>query len=240
MMLSSIFAVLWLLCGLVAVVSMLQMLGGAKRPAGEPVDGEPDAGRKSAAAALRAAWGSPRGLRWTHRVSGGLFSAGYVIFLLVMVPRYQANGPLLPCPFVVHAYLGAALLPLLLVKHMVVRLFKKYYPALPYLGVTMLVVAAGIVSLTGAHYLLLWAKGPSVQVNPVDGERTVSAALGQELLHSKCARCHSLQPVYIYRKTEGEWRLTLKRMADKQRGLVSGSQADHIVGFLKAELGAVD
>ena len=212
-MLSSVLAVLWALCGLIAVLAMLVLLGGKGADAMRPV------------------------LRWTHRILGGIFSLGYVGFLVLMIPKYRANAPLLPSPLTVHAYLGVALFPLLLVKHLVVRMFKKYYPALPYLGVIIFVIAFTLVGMTGGHNALLWAKGPKATVKAGDGQREVSVALGRDLLHSKCARCHRLRPTYIYRKSEDEWRQTVDRMRGKDRGLITSDQADHIVGFLAAELG---
>ena len=214
MILSSTLALVWLGCGLVAVVTMLAVLGGK---------GE--------------AWGGAKRLRWVHRFFGFAFSLGYVGFLIYMLPRYQANGPLLATRFVLHAYLGMALLGLLLVKHMVVRLFKKFYPALPYLGALMFTVALGVAGLTGLNNLLLWAKGPLVVVKTDRGPRWVSVALGRDVLHHKCARCHTLQPTYLYRKSEAEWRLTVKRMGAKQPGLLLPSHADYMVGYLAAELG---
>ena len=213
MILSSVLAILWALCGLIATLSMLTMLGGKVASTARPA------------------------LRWVHRIFGGVFTIGYVVFGIVMIPKYQSNAPLLPSPFVLHAYLGAALLPLLIVKHLVVRIFKKYYVALPYLGIAILVAAFALVALTGGHYALLAAKGPGVSVQSGSGQRQVSVALGRDLLASKCSRCHSLQPTYIYRKVEAEWRNTVKRMMQHDPPLTTSDQADHIVGYLVAELG---
>jgi len=213
MLANSMLAVLWLLCGFIAVLAMLRLLGGKGTLLG------------------------PRPLRWIHRVFGGIFSLGYVAFLVVMIRKYQGNAPLLPTPLAIHAYLGAVLFPLLLVKHLIVRVFKKYMTALPYLGVIMFTLAFTFVSLTGIHSLLLSAKGPKVTVKSGNTQRTVSVGLGRYLLHNKCVRCHSLQPTYLYRKSEDEWRQTTVRMREKDRGLMTADQVDYIVGYLKTELG---
>ena len=241
MLTTSVLSILWLLCGLVAVLAMLQQLGGRETPPKKTEEEEP--GQTQPASpfdALSDLWNDPKVLRRVHRISGGIFSLGYVLFLLNMVPKYQNNSPLLPSPFTIHAYLGAALFPLLLVKHLVIRVFKKHYTALPYLGVLILTVAVGTVSLTGGHYVLLWLRGPSTKVVSEGEKRKVSVAMGRDLLHSKCARCHPLRPTYLYRNTEDGWRLTVQRMADKRPGLCSRKQVNYIVGFLKAELGPVD
>ena len=240
MLTTSILSILWLFCGLVAVLAMLQQLGGRKAPPKKTEDEPDQTPPASPLDILSDVWNNPKVLRWVHRIAGGIFSVGYLLFLLNMVPKYQNNSPLLPSPFTIHAYLGAILFPLLLVKHLVIRVFKKYYTALPYLGVLILTVAVGIVSLTGGHYFLLWLRGPSTKVVSGGKKHKVSVAMGRDLLHSKCARCHPLRPTYLYRNTEDGWRLTVQRMADKRPGLCSRKQINYIVGFLKAELGPVD
>ena len=215
-MISSALSVLWLLCGLVTVLTMMSLLGRTGKAEGA------------------------RYLRTTHRTFGWLFSAGYVAFLVIMIPKLTSNGPLLPTPLATHAALGLALFPLLLVKHLVVRVFKKYFPALPYLGVILFTIAFIVVGFTGLQRMVLWAEGPMVKIRSGDAERTVSAAVGRDLVQSKCGRCHALKPVYLYRKTEDEWRLTVNRMRAKDPGLTTGWQADPIVGYLANELGPVD
>ena len=52
--------------------------------------------------------------------------------------------------------------------------------------------------------------------------------------------CHSLKPVYLYRKSEQEWRLTVNRMVAKDTGSATECQADSIVGYLASALGPVN
>jgi len=215
-MISSILSVLWLLCGLLAVLTMMSLMGRAGKSEGA------------------------QSLRTSHRIVGWCFTAGYVAFLVIMIPKLTSNGPLLPTPLVTHAALGLLLFPLLLVKHLVVRFFKKYFPALPYLGVILFTTAFVVVGLTGLHRMVLWAEGPTVTIQSGDEQRTVSAAVGRNLLQSKCARCHSLKQIYLYRKSEEEWRLTVARMRAKDPGLTTECQADSILGYLASELGPLN
>jgi hypothetical protein len=141
-------------------------------------------------------------------------------------------------PYVTHAYLGLALLPLLLIKLLVVRVFKKYHPALPYLGVILFTAAFTLVGFTGLQRAILWAKGPRITIQQEEGTRNVSTAVGREILHYKCARCHGLKASYVFRKTEDDWRVTVERMAQKDRGLITGCQVDSIVGYLSSEQGS--
>jgi hypothetical protein len=215
-MTSSIFSVLWLLCGLLAVLTMMSLLGRVGKSEGA------------------------RNMRTIHRTFGWIFSAGYVVFLVMMIPELTSNGPLLPAPLVTHATLGFVLFSLLLIKHLIVRIFKKYYPVLPHLGVIIFTVAFVVVAFTGLQRLLLWAEGPMVTIQSGDEQRKVSAAVGRNLLHDKCSRCHPLKPVYLYRKAEDEWRLTVSRMRAKDPGLTKERQVEHIVGYLAHHLGPVN
>ncbi|NOZ21216.1 MAG: hypothetical protein GXP25_09010 [Planctomycetes bacterium] len=212
----SILSLLWLLCGFAAVVAMLLRLGS------------------------RAAWAKSPMILWAHRILGGSFVIGYIIFLICMIGLYQVNAPRLPLPLALHAYLGVLLLPILLLKELIVRFFKRYFTALPYVGMVIFCVAFLVVAFTGGHYTVLWLKGPTAKVTR-DGKRhKVSVALGREILHNKCAQCHELKLPYLYHRTEDEWRNTVTRMSRKDPGLVSPKQADAMVGYLKKELGAAE
>jgi hypothetical protein len=209
MLASSIGSIFWLLCGLVAVFSMLRLLGG--KPGETP--------RKK--------------LLWSHRLLGGIFSVIYLVFALAMIHKYQANSPRLLPNIAVHAFLAMALFPLLLAKHYIVRFAKRYYPALPYIGLTVFVMAFVIASTTGINHILLLAKGPKIMVESINGPRQASAAVGRDLLSMKCARCHDL--IFIYRSTKNEqgWRNTVERMVRHDPGLdLEADQIDHIIGYL--------
>jgi len=56
------------------------------------------------------------------------------------------------------------------------------------------------------------------------------------LLSIKCARCHNLELLYKGKRTEQEWRNTLKRMKNYDKALIlSEDHIDHIVGYLLLE-----
>jgi cytochrome c biogenesis protein CcdA len=102
MLASSALSILWFLCGLTAVLSMLSMLGGSKM----------ESSTRSA-------------LKWTHRIFGGFFSVGFLVFAVIMIPKYHGSAPQLSSPIATHAYVAAIIFPFLLVKHYIVRVAKK-------------------------------------------------------------------------------------------------------------------
>jgi hypothetical protein len=209
MLASSVGSIIWLSCGLIAVFSMLRFLGG------KPTET------------------SRKKLLWSHRIFGGIFSVLYLIFALAMIHKYQSEAHLITPNLAVHAFLAMALFPLLLVKHYMVRLAKRYYPALPYIGMTVLVLAFLVATITGINHVLLLVKGPKITVQSLDGPRRVSAAVGRDLLSMKCARCHELILIYRSTKNEQEWRNTIYRMVMHDPGFdLEEDQTDHIIGYL--------
>jgi len=153
-----------------------------------------------------------------------------------MIPKYQGNKPFLSSSIATHAYLAIILFPILFIKHYIVRIAKKYYPALPYIGITLLVIAFLVVAITGLNHIILWTKVPKMTVQSKNGPRIVSTAIGRDLLGIKCARCHNLNLLYKGSKKEKEWRMTIKRMNSLDKALIiTEDQADHMVGYLLLE-----
>ena len=210
MLASSAFSILWFLCGLTAVLSMLSMLGSSK------ISGT-----------TRSA------LKWTHRIFGGIFSIGYLIFVALMIPKYHGNAPLLSASIETHTWVAAILFPLLLCKHFIVRAAKKYFQALPYIGMIILILAFLVVAPTGLNHIILWTKAPKMTVQSANGPRIVSTAIGRDLLAIKCARCHDLIRLYENKRNEQAWRNTIQRMQDYDKALlITPDQVDHLVGYL--------
>ena len=179
-------------------------------------------------------------LKWAHRVFGGIFSIGYLVFTLLMIPKYQGNTPFLSSSIATHAYLAVILFPILFIKHYIVRIAKKYYPALPYIGITILVISFLMVAITGLNHIILWTKVPKMTVQSKKDPRIVSTAIGRDLLGIKCARCHNLNLLYKGSKKENEWRMTVKRMNSLDKALIiTDDQVDHMVGYLLLERGGI-
>ncbi|MEW6355816.1 MAG: hypothetical protein AB1696_05810 [Planctomycetota bacterium] len=212
-MLYSVLSLLWLLCGFIAAAAMLLRLGS------------------------NAEWPKSQIMLWAHRAFGAVFMIGYVVFLGIMIDLYQEDAPILSRPIMVHAALGILLLPILLFKELIVRFFKKYYIALPYVGMTIFCIAFAAVAMTGGHKALLYVAGPRAEVMRNDKAQKVSVALGRDLMHAKCSRCHELKLPYSFQRTEKGWRTTVEHMAEKDPGIISPDQSDSIVGYLKAHLG---
>ena len=210
MLASSALSILLFLCGLTAVLTMFSMLGGSKM----------ESSTRSA-------------LKWTHRIFCGFFSVGFLVFAVIMIPKYHGNAPQLSSPIATHAYVAAIIFPFLLVKHYIVRVAKKYFQALPYVGMTILVLAFLVVATTGFSHIILWTKVPKMTVQSTNGPRIVSTAIGRDLLPINCARCHDLSRLYEKKRNEEAWQKTIQRMHNYDKALViTQDQVDHLVGYL--------
>jgi len=112
----------WLALGLMAVLTMAEILGRAKS--------SPSAGK-----------------RRVHRVVGYGFTGLYLVFLAGMFGRMNRFGPPRGLWIGLHAYLGVVVCALLLVKILIARRYRKYMSALPSIGMFLFVLALTIATL---------------------------------------------------------------------------------------------
>jgi len=61
---------------------------------------------------------------------------------------------------------------------------------------------------------------------------------GSALIEARCQKCHSLDRVFGYTKTEQQWRLTVERYAELLPNHIHPSEIDPIVMYLYAKRGA--
>jgi hypothetical protein len=103
--------------------------------------------------------GAPGSFRVIHRWLGWVIVAGFVGFLIYMLPR-AANFTAIYPHDIIHASLGFALLPAMVGKVLVVRRYKSYMGGLPTLGFAMFVALFVLIMLTAGYDLvkLVWGQ----------------------------------------------------------------------------------
>lgn len=184
--LSYILMALFLVSGVSAVLSMLVLQGRG----------------------LSGGWAS--GLRRWHRISGYLFALFFLASLVGMLDRLslvRAGGTLA----ILHVTLAVVLVPMLLVKMVIARWFKRLYPQLPGLGLAVFYLAVVLVVLpalvpAGVPGDLLIEEHESVALSTAEESRAVF------LLQDRCTRCHTLEKVNEAELTLDEWSNTIARM----------------------------
>ncbi len=201
----------WLALGLVAVVTMAEILGRTKP--------SPSAGKKR-----------------VHRVVGYVFTGLYLVFLAGMFGRMNRFGPPHGLWIGLHAYLGVVVCALLLVKILIARRYRKYMSALPSIGVFLFVFTFAIVAMSGVWRLGARATSATISVTYRERSSQGSMALGRKVIYLKCSRCHDLRPVLLFARDAQDWQRYLRRMQDKDPYLLTDEDCMNAIAYLSQGL----
>ncbi|MCZ6633030.1 MAG: hypothetical protein O7G87_06455 [bacterium] len=180
---------------------------------------------------------APRSLVLLHRAMGFSYVILYVFMMWHMVPRMWNYQIELPPRTVAHLMLGISIGVLLLLKISILRFFRHFSSALPYLGSTLLLCTVLLIglsvpftlreqflgmgrnlfsdaSLKRVHSLLKTAGVPGeVLLDQLASPRKLRD--GRQVLLSKCVLCHDLRTVLAKPRTPKDWVHTVQRMAIK-------------------------
>jgi hypothetical protein len=206
--LSYILMALFLTSGISAVFSMLVLQGRG----------------------LSGGWAN-RLRRW-HRLSGYLFALFFLASLVGMLERLlqvRAGGGLT----ILHVALAVVLVPMLLVKIIVARWFKRLYPQLTGLGLAVFYLAVVLVVLPA----LVPAGVPENLLIEEHERATLSAAEESRagfLLQDRCTRCHTLEKVSEAEMSLDEWSNTIARMKNHAQDpdFLSSADANILARYL--------
>lgn len=94
-----------------------------------------------------------RYFRWAHRISGYLFCSLYLFIAVIMFQKLE-GFTMLPPKAVIHAYIGIAIFPLIVIKIGIVRFYKKFYNRLPFYGMILLIAVYLQVPLYAGLYII--------------------------------------------------------------------------------------
>ncbi|MCZ6679470.1 MAG: hypothetical protein O7E52_19745 [Candidatus Poribacteria bacterium] len=172
-----------------------------------------------------------------HRLIGYAYAILYVFMMWHMVPRLWNYQIELPPRTVAHLMLGMTIGVILLVKIAILRFFRHFEEAMPYLGTTLLLCTYLLIGLSVPFTLRERALRMSEKIFSDSGlQRTrrllTTAGLpgeapldqlasrrklrdGQAVLLRKCVQCHDLRTILIRPRTPSDWVRTVNRMAIK-------------------------
>ena len=215
---STIFGLIFLALGNASVFLMYKLWG-------YPFDHET---RTSAA---------PKSLMFVHRAIGYTYLILYIFMMWHMVPRLWNYQVELPPRTVAHLMLGITIGVLLLVKVAILRFFRHFEEAMPYIGTALLIctylliglsvpftlresvrqVSSNIfsdASLQRTHTRLQMAGlPPDAPLDKLATRRKLRE--GQDVLLKKCVQCHDLRTILARPRTPPDWVRTVDRMAIK-------------------------
>jgi hypothetical protein len=126
----SILATVFMAAGVVAVLSMLSLMGQSDRKLG------------------------PRFLRSTHKSAGTLFVILLVVVSVYCVRYVGATGDNLSLRAVIHGVLAVALFGVLFLKLTIIRFYKEFLRIVPTLGMIIFVLAFSVYFTSAGFYFL--------------------------------------------------------------------------------------
>ena len=176
---------------------------------------------------------APKSLMFVHRAIGYAYLILYIFMMWHMVPRLWNYQVELPPRTVAHLMLGITIGVLLLVKISILRFFRHFEEAMPYIGTALLICTYLLIGLSipftlrestrrvfsdasieRTHTRLQMAGLPSDA--PLDKLATRRKLReGQEVLLKKCVQCHDLRTILARPRTPPDWVRTVDRMAIK-------------------------
>ena len=180
---------------------------------------------------------APRSLTLLHRCLGYAYAILYVFMMWYMVPRLWSYQVELPPRTVAHLMLGITIGVLILVKIAILRFFRHFEEAMPYIGVTLLICTYLLIGLSvpfSFHETVLSAKSgafsdegiartrqlldtaelpPEAPLDQLASKRKLRE--GRHVLQRKCVVCHDLRTILAKPRTPPDWVRLVHRMAIK-------------------------
>jgi ferredoxin-NADP reductase len=171
-----------------------------------------------------------------HRVAGYLFAALFCFMTWFMILRIREGADNLPPATLLHTLLAIVLAPLIFVKILVARHYKKYTPILVPLGLTIFVLAFVLVVTTAGPYLLRTRAIKEVSLQAIDmGTTKIDLRGSESLVQQRCSRCHTLDRVLGARKDAQGWLATVNRMRRLPGSGISEGDVKVILSYLLSE-----
>ncbi len=180
---------------------------------------------------------APRSLMLLHRCLGYAYAVLYIFMMWHMVPRLWNYQVELPPRTVAHLMLGITIGVLILVKVAILRFFRHFEEAMPYIGVSLLICTYLLIGLSvpftfretvlrtqtrafsedgiaRTRKLIETAGLPSeAPLDQLASKRKLRE--GQHVLQRKCVVCHDLRTILAKPRTPPGWVRLVNRMAIK-------------------------
>ena len=176
---------------------------------------------------------APKSLMFVHRAIGYAYLILYIFMMWHMVPRLWNYQIELPPRTVAHLMLGITIGVLLLVKISILRFFRHFEEAMPYIGTALLICTYLLIGLSipftlrestlrvfsdasieRTHTRLQMAGlPPDAPLDELATRRKLRE--GQDVLLKKCVQCHDLRTILARPRTPPDWVRTVDRMAIK-------------------------
>ena len=180
---------------------------------------------------------APPSLMLLHRLIGYAYAILYVFMMWHMVPRLWNYQVELPPRTVAHLMLGITIGVLILVKIAILRFFRHFEEAMPYIGTTLLICTYLLIGLSVPFTFREAALRTQTMAFSEEGIVRTRRLLenagfpeeapldqlaskrklrdGQHVLQRKCVVCHDLRTILAKPRTPTDWVRLVNRMAIK-------------------------
>ncbi|MCI5146792.1 MAG: hypothetical protein D3923_15025 [Candidatus Electrothrix sp. AR3] len=166
-----------------------------------------------------------------HRITGYVFIIFFFIILMTMFLKVGTYQEEFSPRTMLHIALGILLIPLLTIKILMVRRFKRLGSQVPGLGLAVFLLLFLLNTIAGGYYFLHWSDMGQVFLSEQDAD-LLDEKFGQRLVTEKCIKCHTLERVFRSFKSEEEWTKTINRMAVIAAPNIRDFDAKQIIHYL--------
>ncbi len=165
----SILAIFFLLAAIIAVISMLSLMGKTERKTSDKL------------------------LRKMHKSSGFVFTGLLLVISYFCLKYWAMVGDQISTRAVFHGVLGFVLIIIFILKISIVQYYKQFLRFVPIMGMIVFVLSFTVFSTSAGFFFLrtLGAKAESSDISePSQTPPQGSAEKGAALFKSKCISCH--------------------------------------------------
>lgn len=187
---------------------------------------------------------NPGPWRFAHRILGYGFVAILSFMAVVMAGRITSSAWSARPAVALHVLLTFLLTAVLLIKILVARYFRKFYSHLVVYGVTVFVLAFGLVAITAVPRLLQGSPAAVAEESaalqreePGREEGVVKLSPAVQILEKKCTACHRLDKVSTADMDREEWASTIERMIgySQDPDYLSAREKELLISYLAGE-----
>jgi len=168
-MFKSILGVFFLLAGIIALFSMLTLMGKTERKANAKL------------------------LKTLHKGSGVVFAILLLVISYLCVKYWASAGDQISTRAVFHGVLAFAVIIIFVLKLLIVRFYKQFLKYVPVMGMTVFVLSFIVFKTSAGYFFLriLCAKPELSEIStPSPTALQGEAERGAAFFNSKCASCH--------------------------------------------------
>jgi hypothetical protein len=203
--LSTLLSTLFLLCGAVAVYTMMAVQGGSVS--------------------------RPRLYVKAHKTAGWLFAVLFVVMFVYMLQRVGEYWENFSALVAVHITLAVMTLLLLVFKVTTPRFFPRLNKNLYLLGIGVCLVSFTMVAVSAGHYVIHAVKGEPYLSHARLPAHMLDERLGKELFIEKCSTCHMLEQIMRPRSVEA-WEKVVNQMVSLANPRITLDEAGQILHYL--------